>query len=538
MMDNTMSRSRSPSAAKGAKGTWGQPPYPSATCTTNFTVVKVDVTIGDVGEDKEETEGAFVQFVPDAPGGLWTSEGTNALVNVSIMCEPELPTNETVSITAPEGALYARLNGKYYAMPGEFDFPAHSLTNVAFFLHGHDESSTMTDKVVAVTHRTSGAKDVAKYTNISISLVTPSGDPVANPVDSGDGQNEFTYSSGIPGVLTMNLKASVSPESVAPFIQGDCLFEVGVIGDSALAWDAINPNGVPQAIAGCLTATARFTGLPQHNSDFGKKVASISLHGMICDTSEYEVFFPADANNHPNRICNSGDCSMCPNWFYYWREGGECSIPIDSIYSDGGYDENTMFYGQLDLATSKIVIGRDSIGNMHSNQVTGIVFDTTTDQNGFPISILRTVRSYIGATAAGIRSVAATVKHELKHQEIFNMYVKSPDYLPGVTFEIGDEVIESGGCPINDVDNDRVLDLDEKSSRWGLETDVGNRDTYGMASIFGENYSSYGDNEVQARWAESIELEDGVSYFSGLDWANPGCQSKDPRGPYPQNGTQ
>lgn len=32
----------------------------SANCTTNFTIVKVDVTIGGVGEDKEETEGAFV----------------------------------------------------------------------------------------------------------------------------------------------------------------------------------------------------------------------------------------------------------------------------------------------------------------------------------------------------------------------------------------------------------------------------------------------------------------------------------------------
>ena len=139
----------------------------SATCTTNFTVVKVDVTIGVVGEDKEEKEGAFVQYVADT-NGLMTVEGTNKMVAVSFSCEPELHTNETVSITAPEEALYARLNGKYYAMPGEFDFPAHLLRDVEFFLHGHDESSTMTDKVVAVTHRPSGAKDVAKYTSVKL----------------------------------------------------------------------------------------------------------------------------------------------------------------------------------------------------------------------------------------------------------------------------------------------------------------------------------------------------------------------------------
>lgn len=63
----------------------------SATRTTNFTVVKVDVAIGGVGEDREETEGAFVQYVPDAPGGLWTSEVTQSVVRVSITCERNSP---------------------------------------------------------------------------------------------------------------------------------------------------------------------------------------------------------------------------------------------------------------------------------------------------------------------------------------------------------------------------------------------------------------------------------------------------------------
>ena len=60
----------------------------SATCTTNFTVVKVDVSIGGAGEDKEESEGAFIPYVADAADGRWTEDGTNALVAVSITCEP------------------------------------------------------------------------------------------------------------------------------------------------------------------------------------------------------------------------------------------------------------------------------------------------------------------------------------------------------------------------------------------------------------------------------------------------------------------
>ena len=42
-------------------------------------------------------------------------------------------------------------------------------------------------------------------------------------------------------------------------------------------------------------------------------------------------------------------------------------------------------------------------------------------------------------------------------------------------------------------------------------------------------YADYGDNEVQARYAESIGVDS--LYRVCDDWANPGCQSKIMRGP-------
>ncbi|MCI5151011.1 MAG: hypothetical protein D3916_16780 [Candidatus Electrothrix sp. MAN1_4] len=57
-----------------------------------------------------------------------------------------------------------------------------------------------------------------------IEMITPAGDPVNSPDNSGDGQNEFTYSSASPGVLTMNLKANVTPSGVAEKIKDQCLF--------------------------------------------------------------------------------------------------------------------------------------------------------------------------------------------------------------------------------------------------------------------------------------------------------------------------
>ena len=141
----------------------------SAACTTNFTVVAVDVTINGVGEDKEETEGAFVQYVPDAADGLWTEEGTNALVGVSIACMPEdLPPEEEVTICAPAKSLYIRHNGKYYALPEECGFPVYLLKSVEFFLHGDKESGGLRDKEIKVEHKKSGAVDLAKFTNVKL----------------------------------------------------------------------------------------------------------------------------------------------------------------------------------------------------------------------------------------------------------------------------------------------------------------------------------------------------------------------------------
>jgi hypothetical protein len=68
-----------------------------------------------------------------------------------------------------------------------------------------------------------------------------------------------------------------------------------------------------------LTATVTFTGMPTENGSFGTKTARITCSGgglSFDKTTEYEVFFPKNATNHPT--CAS--CANCPNWFYYWKK--------------------------------------------------------------------------------------------------------------------------------------------------------------------------------------------------------------------------
>ena len=144
----------------------------SATCTTNFTVVKVDVAVGGAGEGKEESEGAFIPYVADAADGRWTEDGTNALVAVSITCEPrDLPDGETVAVTVPEKSLYVRHDGRYAAVPEHFDFSAGLLNDIKFVLHGHDESGGLRDREIKAEHERSGAVDLAKFTSVAIDLM-------------------------------------------------------------------------------------------------------------------------------------------------------------------------------------------------------------------------------------------------------------------------------------------------------------------------------------------------------------------------------
>ena len=152
----------------------------SANCTTNFTVVKVDVTIGGVGEDKEETEGAFVQYVQDAANGVISVEGTNKMVSVSFSCLPNnLPTNEVVTISCtPPGELYEVLFSGELLRITSTNYPACEIAGHQFMLHGHDVSAGFRDGQVMIAHKKSGAIDMAKYTviNARVKKVSFSGD--------------------------------------------------------------------------------------------------------------------------------------------------------------------------------------------------------------------------------------------------------------------------------------------------------------------------------------------------------------------------
>mgnify|MGYP004722198507 CR=1 FL=1 len=241
--------------------------------------------------------------------------------------------------------------------------------------------------VTARSTRFSSLRDTCIVRIFEIELVTPSGDPVSAPSDSGDGQNEFTYSSDSPGVLTMNLKARVTPSDAALEIADSCVFRVESIGDSVKAWNAANPSGRAVSSGGSLIATVTYTGLPKRNLNFGKKTASVMFKGIVCDENNYEVFFPRDAANHP------GEEASTPNWFYYW---GQVSGERNIVYAgSAGWDKQGEIKGMTQWSYDSI-----------PNKTLVYIYDEVVTE-GRPYSI--------GEELSGIDMFMGTIIHEKKH---------------------------------------------------------------------------------------------------------------------------
>lgn len=451
----------------------------SANCTTNFTVVKVDVTIGGVDEEKEEKEGAFIPYVPDSDGAI-SEEGKAKMIPVTFSCLPTLPAGEMVTVThSGEGELYEELANGELVLITATDYPACEIGSRVFKLHGHGDSSALRDGVVRIDHATSGAKDVAEYTSFSVQFITPAGDPVRAPKDVGDGQNEFTFSTANPGVLTMNLKARVTPAAAAPIMAADCHFEVGAVGTSAMAWAAANPSGKAIGNGGFLTAMVTFTGLPDKNDAFGKKKAILQMKGRKLDENDYEVFFPKNATNHPCTPSNSN----WPNWMFYWLQTVE---PLGSPAPDFVYGTSSYFTA----GTKTITLSDGDAGS----------YDAPYGANN---------------TLCGIDNFAWTVIHESQHYKDW-LDLWSNNYTNWYMSHRG------GVAPDDDKDEDNIPNRVE---------DVNLNKTYD----FGDLYDWSVDNTPTAGRPPEIvdDFEDwncqrhkNVKGDHSKDWGDPGMQHK------------
>jgi len=304
-------------------------------------------------------------------------------------------------------------------------------------------------------------------------------DPATNPDDSllSLGRNQFTFSTNSVGTVMIPMMVRVEPPELAPLIAGQCQFKVGDIGSSSKQWLLPSVNGSAVDSYGKLAATVEFTDLPEHNNDFGNKWAELWWNGTLVASNKYQVFFPKYGKNHPYCLL----CPDCPNWFYYWKEGGVCGIDPDKC----AYKEMSNVYAEADFETNFINL---------SNSAAGTKFPHT-----FKNSTTGAMVDIIGGSK-GIQCVADSIKHENKHFYHRDQFFNKPGH--------------------TDTDGDGIPDVQEQTNYEGISSDPAKPDTYNLFAVFAK-YAQNGDEEIRCLFCEK---DNTITVYPAKDWANPGCQ--------------
>lgn len=136
----------------------------SATCTTNFTVVAVDVTLKDWGEQMDEKNdtviGSYVKRDGSGLFGGYPELAEDAMTQCPVRIEVipgNLPDGESASLVFPNGNLIVNDDPEV----AESSYGVGEINSQLFYLF--DESGSLGKKTVEARHDASSAKDVIGY---------------------------------------------------------------------------------------------------------------------------------------------------------------------------------------------------------------------------------------------------------------------------------------------------------------------------------------------------------------------------------------
>lgn len=347
---------------------------------------------------------------------------------------------------------------------------------------------------------------------VKIELVTPAGDPVNAPVNAGDGQNEFTFSAASPGVLTINFKAKVTPNTAdLNKVKDLVVFTIENVG-LAPTWAAANPGGQASVSGANLVATAEFSGLPANNSDFGPKKATLKCDGTEVGSTILEVFYPILATNHPggDQTPTGEGSGRSQNWFYYWNQ---VAGDPDALYND-----TLPVFGR----TPALRLWSPTM-TYNKNTIWIAPISRTSDSR----------RDGSGQTVTGIDLFANVVAHENRHVK----QISDADALLGGLNGKAGSIWNKGWSWNTGPNNHWTLGPDGKPGKAGVDDDAdGKTDEDTDLSEIGFAGSDdvdldTDDNDVPNSWEpDTIEGQAGdaetIAEDTHLaqDWGNPGKQ--------------
>jgi len=151
------------------------------TLTTNFTVVKVDVSVAELGESQEETVGANVPYNNDDDNASVTADkldysesgavvGEDDLQAVKVEVTPDnLPETERINISG--GDIF---EDNLKERPAAASYPPSAFTSgtKTFYINGRAPSENPLNCTFTASHA-SGAKDKIKYTTFMVDIQGP-----------------------------------------------------------------------------------------------------------------------------------------------------------------------------------------------------------------------------------------------------------------------------------------------------------------------------------------------------------------------------
>jgi hypothetical protein len=127
---------------------------------------------------------------------------------------------------------------------------------------------------------------------IKVEIESPYDTDANGKIDDPD--NEFSFDTSSPALLQIPCQAFNSPGSDPDKFR----WEIEDVGAIKGVWDP-HVDGDPYTGKG-LSSTVTFTGMPEHNADFGRKKITLNYEGLSCSDEEYvEVFFDPKARNNP-----------------------------------------------------------------------------------------------------------------------------------------------------------------------------------------------------------------------------------------------
>ena len=138
----------------------------SANCTTNFTVVKVDVALSNIGEAGDEISLPPVCYIADEDGGSLSKAGLRYLYPVSVTCMP-MDVPGLVGVAIQVGAKLYEITESYDGVPmmavlAQEAYLGCEIGQKRFGIHGHSLIGNAGDeKLMAAVHRPSKAIDHA-----------------------------------------------------------------------------------------------------------------------------------------------------------------------------------------------------------------------------------------------------------------------------------------------------------------------------------------------------------------------------------------